>query len=168
MPVNIKGKSYVTVAERLKAFREKYPDYALLTEIVELTEERVVMKASIQYGDEVIATGHAYEDKNSTFINKTSFIENCETSAWGRALANLFGAYDDIASADEVANAVKQQENKPWLNNKEFCSQVDLLNREESKEKREAHVKSLFERYKVNKDYRAQFAEIVNQRDINV
>ena len=168
MPIDIKGKQYVTVAERLKAFRELDGEYTLTSEIIDLTEERVVMKATISLGDLVFATGHAYEDKDSTFINKTSFIENCETSAWGRALANFMGAYDDVASADEVLNAIAQKEDLPWLNRPELDKQFDLLNREPDKEKRAQHVKSLLERYRISKANMAIFEELIEKRDINV
>jgi len=168
MPIDIKGKPYTTVAERLKIFREKYPDYSLLTEIIELTDERVVMKATISYGDGILADGIAYEDKDSTFINKTSFIENCQTSAWGRALANFMGSYDDVASADEVLNAIAQKEDLPWLSQKDFDAQVNLLNREPDKQKRAEHFKSLQQRYRMKRTFSEQFREIVEQRDINV
>ena len=62
----------------------------MLSEIVELTDERIVIKARILSPDLVeVANGLAYELAGSSFINKTSYIENCETSAWGRALANF-------------------------------------------------------------------------------
>jgi hypothetical protein len=148
--IDIKGKQYVTVNERLIYFREKYPDHALTSEIVELNEERVVMKATIQFGDVVYATGHAYEDKDSTFINKTSFIENCETSAWGRALANFgIGIEESVASFEEVANSVAQKNDKPWLNDKKFNNTVDLMNREPEKEKRMKLYKDLYKDYRV-------------------
>jgi len=109
--VDIKGKSYVMVNERIKYFREYYPDHALLSEIVELTDARCVIKATVLDGkDRPIANGLAYEMHDSTFINKTSFVENCETSAWGRALGNLgIGIDTSIASSEEVQNAIKNQ-----------------------------------------------------------
>lgn len=112
--VNIKGKEYVEVNERIKHFRANFTKYALTTEIVELTDKRVVMVAKvIDAGGVVISTGHAYEDKDSTFINKTSYIENCETSAIGRALGNFgIGIDTSIASAEEVQTAIANQ-NKP-------------------------------------------------------
>ena len=113
--VNIKGKEYVTVNERIKAFRQNFAGWSLETEIVELTDERCVMKAVIKddKGD-IKATGTAYELANSTYINKTSYVENCETSAWGRALGNLgIGVDTSIASAEEVQNAVNNQ-NEPF------------------------------------------------------
>ena len=57
-----------------------------------------------------VASGYAHEKQNSSFINKTSFIENCETSAWGRCLGNFgIGVDESVASADEVANAINNQ-----------------------------------------------------------
>jgi len=113
--VNIKGKEYVEVNERLKFFRSNYKDWCLTSDVVELTDDRCVIKATIfdDYGN-IRATGHAYEKEGSSFINKTSFVENCETSAWGRALANLgIGLDTSVASYEEVANAVKQQADAP-------------------------------------------------------
>ena len=110
--VNIKGKSYVEVNERLKYFREHFKGYSLLSEIVELTDERIVIKARILSPDLIeVANGLAYELAGSSFINKTSYIENCETSAWGRALANFgIGLDNSVASADEVSQAIELQD----------------------------------------------------------
>jgi hypothetical protein len=110
--VSIKGKSYVEVNERLKYFRQNFKGYSLLSEIVELTDEKIVIKARILSPDLVeVANGLAYELSGSSFINKTSYIENCETSAWGRALANFgIGLDNSVASADEVSQAIELQE----------------------------------------------------------
>ena len=113
--VNIKGKEYVEVNERIKYFRssENYKGYSLETELINLDNGTVTMRAVIKdVSGRVIATGFAQEKESSSFINKTSFIENCETSAWGRALGNLgIGIDSSIASADEVQNAIENQEN---------------------------------------------------------
>lgn len=110
-PVDIKGKSYNTVNQRILAFRELCPDGAITTEILSLNDGVVLMKATIT--DElgrVIATGHAQEKESASFINKTSFIENAETSCVGRALGMLgIGAVDSLASFEEVANAMSNQ-----------------------------------------------------------
>jgi len=118
--IDIKGKPYVMVNERLKYFwiEEGGSRVGIRTEFIELTPEWCVMKASIikvfDSGEMVVATGHAYEKADSTFINKTSYIENCETSAIGRALGNLgIGIDTSVASAEEVQNAIKQQEKQP-------------------------------------------------------
>ena len=115
--VDIKGKKYVEVNERVKYFRENYAGWSLTSEIVSLQDGVCVIKATIRddSGREM-ATGLAYEKEDSSFINKTSFIENCETSAWGRALGNLgIGIDASIASADEVENAQLNQNEKPKI-----------------------------------------------------
>ncbi len=110
--INIKGKEYVPVNERVKEFHAKYPELRVLTELVSLDENSVVMKATVSDMEgNVLANGYAQEDRGSSNINKTSYVENCETSAVGRALG-MFGIGIDasMASADEVANAIDRQE----------------------------------------------------------
>ena len=84
-------KDYVDVAERIRAFYERYPEGSIQTEIVRLEGDMVVFKATVYRDreDRRPTTGHAYEREGQGFVNRTSFIENCETSAIGRALANL-------------------------------------------------------------------------------
>jgi hypothetical protein len=111
--VNIKGKEYVEVNERVKYFRENYEDWAIETELISNDNAVCVIKAIIKNADGVVkATGLAYEkenDKNS-FVNATSYIENCETSAVGRALGFLgIGIDTSIASSEEVQTAINKQ-----------------------------------------------------------
>lgn len=108
---NIKGKDYAEVNQRIKAFRMVYPNGSITTEIVSLVDGVVTMKTTIKDNEgNVLSTGYAYEKENSTFINKTSFIENCETSAVGRALGMCgFGIDTSVASAEEVQNAIENQ-----------------------------------------------------------
>ena len=112
---NIKGKEYAEVNQRIKVFRMLYPNGSIITDIVKLEDGMVVMRAQIvdnvaESGAAVVlATGTAYERERGA-INSTSFIENCETSAVGRALGMLgIGIDTSVASADEVANAIAQQ-----------------------------------------------------------
>ncbi len=109
--VNIHGKDYLTVAKRVKDFRDSVGhDLSLETEIVEANETIVVMKAVIrEKSGFVLATGHAEEVRASSKINSTSALENCETSAIGRALASLGFGGTEFASANEVQNAIAQQ-----------------------------------------------------------
>lgn len=112
---DIKGKEYVEVNERVRAFRKLYPDGFINTEMVSNENGVCIFKCLIgiyrNEGIDWLATGHAYEKENSSFINKTSYIENCETSAVGRALGMLgIGIGTSIASAEEVGNAIIQQE----------------------------------------------------------
>jgi len=111
--IDIKGKQYVDVAERVRYFNETYPNGKITTGIIK-DEDGVVIMQSIATPDVAVSnryfTGTAYEKEGSTFINKTSYIENCETSAVGRALGFMgIGIETSIASAHEVANAVTQQ-----------------------------------------------------------
>ena len=110
--INIKGKEYVPVSERVKEFHEKYPDFVAVTEIISLDENSVVFKATIYDPDgKIVATGHAQEDRGSSALNRTSYVENCETSSLGRALGAFgIGIDASMASADEVANAIERQE----------------------------------------------------------
>jgi hypothetical protein len=112
--VNIHGKQYQTVAYRVGKFREIHSfDLSLVTEIVSRDEECVVMKATIANMEgKVLATGHSEEYREASQINRTSALENAETSAIGRALAALGMGGTEFASADEVANAITQQNAK--------------------------------------------------------
>jgi hypothetical protein len=109
--IDIKGKKYADVANRVKAFRKLHPDGAIKSSIVSLENGVCVICAECFDADgRLISNGHAYEKEDSSFINKTSYIENCETSAIGRALGFIgIGVENDIASAQEVLNAEQQQ-----------------------------------------------------------
>lgn len=112
--MDIKGKDYVLVNERVKAFRMLYPDGTITTEILSNENGVVVMQAKIIGDGQLLATGLAYEKESSSYINKTSYIENCETSAVGRALGFIgIGIDTAIASYEEVQNAVNNQGEKP-------------------------------------------------------
>ena len=109
--INIKGKEYIEVNERIIYFREKYKDYSLTSNILSNDDGVCIMKAEIRNGNgELVATGHAYEKEGSTYINKTSYIENCETSALGRALGCFgIGIETSIASVEELETAILNQ-----------------------------------------------------------
>ena len=110
--INIKGKEYVTVNERIKAFRNTYKDYSLVTDIIEISDNHCVMKASIlDPQGKVVATGYARETVSKSPINKFAFVENAETSAWGRALGNFgIGVDTAICSAEELLQKISQEE----------------------------------------------------------
>ena len=110
MPVKIHDNDYYTVSERITKFRNEHPDYSISTEIVSLENEIVVIKASIHNGDVLVSTGLACESKSDGYINATSYVENCETSAVGRALAFFKYAGTEIRSADEMQQASNQNE----------------------------------------------------------
>lgn len=122
MAGNFDLADYIQVNERIEAFYKKYPEGSIQTEIVLNENSQVIFKAYAYKDKEDTrpATGHAMEKEGSTFINKTSHIENCETSAVGRALAMLgFEIKKSVASREEVANAVANQ-NKPTKTKQEL------------------------------------------------
>ena len=110
MPVNIHGKEYYTVVERLKMLKSDFKiDYSLTTDLLKCDDKVVVMKATLKIGDNVY-TGHAMEKFGSNKINTSSALENAETSSIGRALASAGYAGTEFASAEEVATAIAKQE----------------------------------------------------------
>ena len=115
--VNIRGKDYKTVALRVSEFRGDYGDSAgIETEICSIDESIVLMKATVRKVDNqaILATGYSEENRAGSSINKTSAVENAETSAIGRALAALGYGGQEYASAEEVLNAAPEPK-KPEL-----------------------------------------------------
>ncbi|MBR3238561.1 MAG: hypothetical protein IKF99_09005 [Oscillospiraceae bacterium] len=113
---NIKGKEYAEVNQRIKAFRMLYPEGTIETTLLSDENGVCIMSARVGYYDKetgafrILGTGTAYEKETSSYINKTSYIENCETSAVGRALGMAgFGIDTSVASYEEVANAIANQ-----------------------------------------------------------
>ena len=107
---NLISKEYAEVAQRVKAFRMVYTTGWIRTEMVSNENGICVFRASVGIGDIELATGTALEKESSSFINETSYVENCETSAVGRALGFAgFGIDTSIASAEEAQNAIKNQ-----------------------------------------------------------
>lgn len=101
---------YVAVNERVKAFRKLYPDGCIETDIISANAGSVTMKTFVRDGDRLLATGIAHEYEDASYINRTSYMENCETSAVGRALGFLgIGIDTSICSADELQNALNKQ-----------------------------------------------------------
>ena len=124
MPVTIEKKSrktgevskkvYETVAERVRKFREAHPiseGWALKTEISFPDQSTVLAVAQVVNPEgHVVATGTAEERRDASYINATSAVENAETSAIGRCLfAAGFGG-GEFCSAEELLQALKQQE----------------------------------------------------------
>ena len=131
---DIKGKNYVEVNERIKAFRKLFPDGLIDTQMLSNEDGVCVFKAQVGYYDpefegiKWLGIGHAYEKEGSSFINKTSYIENCETSAVGRALGMAgIGIDTSIASAEEVGNAILQQESEKIINKTQEEALRDLI-----------------------------------------
>lgn len=122
-------KDYITVNERISKFYETYPNGRIITELLKWEDGIIIMKA-YAFRDEsnvVGATGHAYEKEGSTYINKTSALENAETSVVGRCLANLgLEIKRSVASKEEVENAIDQQEILKKEKNEPIPDQVKI------------------------------------------
>ncbi len=150
---NIKGKEYVEVNQRVIAFRQlsEYTNFSLETEILSLDSESCVIRAIIKNAQgQVVATGMAQEDKSSSRINQTSYVENCETSAVGRALGFLgIGIETSIATADEVDMAIKKQDSpkQPSTGVKKVKVTADIVQSMKTavRDGKEAQVRSALE-----------------------
>lgn len=159
LTTNIKGKEYVQVNERVKAFRKVYPTGYIITDAPKLDNAGFcLIRAEVgfyTYEDKdgfiepvkhPLATGTAYEVQSSSYINKTSYIENCETSAIGRALGFAgFGLDVAIASAEEVTNAIEQQAKIETISERE----AELLR--QVLEDSNVNIAALCKQYKVKK-----------------
>ena len=161
----IKEKDYAEVNQRIKAFRMVHPNGTITTEIISIENGVVLMKATAQDDEgKVIGTGYAYEKEGSTFINKTSYIENCETSAVGRALGMCgFGIDTSVASYEEVANAIENQEEKKpaKANNRQVL--IDYCNANG------LNMNEIAKQYKLNaKSTDQDFKEALNQLGVGV
>lgn len=109
--MDIKGKPYAAVPARVNAFRKICPNGTIETEILFMADGVVTMKATVKDEEgRVLGTGTAQEKESGSYINKTSYIENCETSAVGRALGQLgLGSETSMASVEEMVNALANQ-----------------------------------------------------------
>lgn len=164
---DVKGKDYAEVNQRIKAFRSICPDGCIETIMLSCNDGVCVIQAIVKdENGKVLGTGHAYEKEGSTFINKTSYIENCETSAVGRALGMCgIGIDTSVASYEEVANAIKQQEEKP--------SEMHITSLMLLADKKGVTVAKLLKKYKINNlaemsmsDYTACVAGLNKMADV--
>jgi len=126
---DIKGKGYAPVNQRIKAFRMVHPCGRIVTEMLKNDKDMCIFRCIVYDADmKTLATGTAYETPNSTYINKTSYIENCETSAVGRALGFAgFGIDASIASKEEVENANRKQDDIARRERDEIRRKIDEL-----------------------------------------
>ena len=157
--INIKGKEYITVNERLKHFRTEptFSGWQISEQLVHIDEKEGIFKVTICDTKGVeMASAHSQEYRDSSYINKTSFVENGFTSALGRALGYLgIGIDTSIASANEVQNAVKNQENdnKKWLTEAQFNATLKATKEQAEK---------VLSGFKMKKEYREQIIEKFN------
>ena len=157
--INIKGKEYITVNERLKHFRTEstFKGWQICEQLVHIDEKEGIFKVTICDTKGVeMASAHSQEYRDSSYINKTSFVENGFTSALGRALGYLgIGIDTSIASANEVQNAVKNQNNdeKKWLTDAQFNATLKATKEQAEK---------VLAGFKMKKEYREQLIKKFN------
>ena len=111
---NIEGKDYAEVKERIAAFRRVYPEGAISTKIIEIDEQHCIVKAEVlNENGSLLGQGHASETIGGSSINRTSMLENCETSAVGRAIGMCgIGIQGAVASAQEMQRATNIEERR--------------------------------------------------------
>ena len=148
--IDVKGKEYVQVNTRVAAFRKVCPSGSITTEIVSLENGVVTMKTTITDEEgRILSTGFAQEKESGSYINKTSYIENCETSACGRALGFLgIGIDGSMCSAEELVNAINNQNmkaeaGKDKIGAAKAAALLSVLNKNEIK------VEKIYELHKV-------------------
>ena len=157
--INIKGKEYITVNERLIYFRNtnEFKGFGIKEDIVTINDTEGIFKVTIyDTNGEPIVSAHAQEYRDSSYINKTSFVENGFTSALGRALGYLgIGIDTSIASANEVQNAVTNQksDNKKWLTESQLNATLKATKDQAEK---------VLNTFKMKKDYREQIVNKFN------
>jgi len=136
---DIRGKQYAEVNQRIKAFRMLCPNGCITTEILSHENGIIIMRASVHDEDgRLLGTGTAYEKEGSSNINKTSYIENCETSCVGRALAMIGLGIDlSVASYEEVSNAIEQQTKKAFPDREKMLELVNKKYPEDSTKRKE-------------------------------
>ena len=152
--INIKGSNYITVNERLKYFRseETFNGWRINEEVIDLNEKEGIFKVTIfDSSGEPIASAHAQEYRDNSYINKTSFLENGFTSALGRALGYLgIGIDTSIASAEEVSTAIANQtkDNTPLLKETELKALIEKGTK--------AQAEKVLAAYKMKTEYKNQ------------
>lgn len=117
--INIKGKKYVLVSDRVVEFNRLYPNGYIQTELVSPYDSKtIVIKATVTPQVEQSQrsfTGYSQAVIGQGMVNQTAALENAETSAVGRALAMMgIGVIDSIASVDEINKAVGSQNKAPF------------------------------------------------------
>ena len=140
--VSIKGKQYAIVVERHKHLLQRFPEARFNEEILHHDNDRVIVKVELYVGDTIYSVGHAEEFRNSSYINKTSALENASTSALGRCLAAFGLSGSEFASAEELVNALNNQGNNKQVS----------INEQIKKQTTETKLTALYSNWKKEND----------------
>jgi|TARA_R100000995_G_C3456960_1_gene111102 hypothetical protein len=145
--VKIKNKKYSIVAERFRHLKKYFPESKIDEQLLFHDDKRVITKTTLYIGDQPYAVGHSEEFRNSSNVNQTSAIENSFTSSLGRCLAAFGLAGSEYASAEEVANAIANQ-NKPIVANTNQVSIMSKINQQTTQTK----LNKLYSDWKTDND----------------
>jgi len=108
--VPIHGKEYVLGATKIALARRNLgTELDIVTKVIQQDDKQVMMQADIYISGKHVATGTAQEFRATSRINQTSYVENCETSAVGRALSMCGLTNSSVGSAEEVGIAIANQ-----------------------------------------------------------
>jgi hypothetical protein len=140
--VSIRGKQYAIVVERHKHLLQRFPEARFNEEILHHDNDRVIVKVELYIGDTIYSVGHAEEFRNSSYINKTSALENASTSALGRCLAAFGLSGSEFASAEELVNALNNQGNNKQVS----------INEQIKKQTTETKLTALYSNWKKEND----------------
>ena len=157
--VNIKGKKYSTVNERHKHLLQYFPEARFNEEVVFHDADRVVVKTELYISDTIYAVGHAEEYRNANFINKTSALENCSSSSLGRCLAAFGLSGSEYASADELVNALNNQNTS-----KPTTTKTVSIKDEIKKQTTETKLTALYSNWKKNNNSDQEIEKLFEQQ----
>lgn len=157
--VNIKGKKYSTVNERHKHLLQYFPEARFNEEVVFHDADRVVVKTELYISDTIYAVGHAEEYRNANFINKTSALENCSSSSLGRCLAAFGLSGSEYASAEELVNALNNQNTSKATTTKTVSIKDEI-----KKQTTETKLTALYSNWKKNNNSDQEIEKLFEQQ----
>jgi hypothetical protein len=157
--VNIKGKKYSTVNERHKHLLQYFPEARFNEEVLFHDVERVIVKTELYISDTIYAVGTAEEFRNSSFINKTSALENCSSSALGRCLAAFGLSGSEYASAEELVNALNNQNTNTQSTTKTISIKDQI-----KKQTTETKLTALYSNWKKNNNDSEEIEELFKKQ----
>ena len=161
--VNIKGKKYSTVNERHKHLLQYFPEARFNEEILFHDADRVIVKTELYIGDVIYSVGTAEEFRNSSFINKTSALENCSSSALGRCLAAFGLSGSEYASAEELVNALNNQNTNTQSTTKKVSIEDEI-----KKQTTETKFTALYSNWKKNNNSDDKIEKLFEQQQQSI
>jgi hypothetical protein len=121
------------------------------------------MKTELYISDTIYAVGHAEEFRNSSFINKTSALENCSSSALGRCLAAFGLSGSEYASAEELVNALNNQSTNSQSTTKKVSIEDEI-----KKQTTETKLTALYSNWKKNNNSDDKIEKLFEQQQQSI